>query len=326
MPDLFHRFQPVQVLVAGDLMLDEYLTGAVHRISPEAPVPVVDVNDRKYVAGGAANVAANVLSLGAQVRLIGVCGRDRAGEILRELLAAAGIDTTTLVTCPDRPTTSKIRVMAGQQQIVRVDSEDRSALPPRHLAELQAHFAASLDACDICILSDYGKGAVSREFCRSALEQAQAREKRVLVDPKGLDYTKYAGCSLIKPNLKEAGHAANIAIDSEADLFAAGAKLLLQLPGTSVMVTRGPDGMTLFEPGEKPVTVVTVAQQVFDVVGAGDTAMAALAIALAAGLSMREAMRLANVAAGIAVGKHGTVAVTVEELLQHCEIPGYARV
>jgi D-beta-D-heptose 7-phosphate kinase/D-beta-D-heptose 1-phosphate adenosyltransferase len=183
-----------------------------------------------------------------------------------------------------------------------------------------------LDACDICILSDYGKGAVSREFCRSALEQAQAREKRVLVDPKGLDYTKYAGCSLIKPNLKEAGHAANIAIDSEADLFAAGAKLLLQLPGTSVMVTRGPDGMTLFEPGEKPVTVVTVAQQVFDVVGAGDTAMAALAIALAAGLSMREAMRLANVAAGIAVGKHGTVAVTVEELLQHCEIPGYARV
>jgi D-beta-D-heptose 7-phosphate kinase/D-beta-D-heptose 1-phosphate adenosyltransferase len=321
MQDLPNRFRSVQVLVAGDLMLDEYLTGTVRRISPEAPVPVVDVSDRKYVAGGAANVAANVLSLGAQVHLIGVCGQDRAGDVLRELLAGIGIDTSTLVLCPDRPTTSKIRVMAGQQQIVRVDTEDRSALPAAYRAELQANFAALLDTCDICIFSDYGKGAVSTEFCRSALAQAQARDRRVLVDPKGLDYTKYTGCSLIKPNLTEAGHAANIAIDSEAGLFEAGMKLLRQLPGSSVMVTRGPDGMTLFEPGEAPITVPTIAQQVFDVVGAGDTAMAALAIALAAGLSMREAMRLANVAAGIAVGKHGTVAVSLDELLQHCEIP-----
>jgi D-beta-D-heptose 7-phosphate kinase/D-beta-D-heptose 1-phosphate adenosyltransferase len=209
--------------------------------------------------------------------------------------------------------------MAGQQQIVRVDTEDRSALPASHRAELQARFTELLDACDICIFSDYGKGVVSSEFCRSALPQAQARNKRVLVDPKGLNYEKYTGCSLIKPNLKESGYAANITIDTEAALFEAGSKLLGQLPGSSIVVTRGPDGMTLFEPGEKPATVATVAQQVFDVVGAGDTAMAALAIALGAGLSMRESMRLANVAAGIAVGKHGTVAVTLEELLQHCE-------
>lgn len=320
MPDLSHHFQSLRVLVAGDLMLDEYLTGTVHRISPEAPVPVVDVSDRKYVAGGAANVAANVLSLGAQVRLIGVCGRDRPGEVLRELLAGNGIDTSTLVLCPERPTTSKIRVMAGQQQIVRVDTEDRSALPAAHRAELQARFIELLDACDICIFSDYGKGVISSEFCRSALTQAQARNRRVLVDPKGSDYTKYAGCSLIKPNLKEAGHAANIMIDSEATLFEAGSKLLGQLPGSSIVVTRGPDGMTLFEPGKKPATIATIAQQVFDVVGAGDTAMAALAIALGAGLSTRESMQVANVAAGIAVGKHGTVAVALNELLQHCDV------
>ena len=326
MQDLSNRFQSVQVLVAGDLMLDEYLTGTVHRISPEAPVPVVDVNDRRYVAGGAANVAVNVLSLGAQVRLIGVCGQDRAGDVLRELLAGDGIDTSSLVLCPERPTTSKIRVMAGQQQIVRVDTEDRSALPADCRAELLARFGRLLETCDICVFSDYGKGVVSSEFCRLALSQAQARNRRVLVDPKGLDYAKYTGCSLIKPNLKEAGHAANTAIDSESTLFEAGSKLLRQLPGSSVMVTRGPDGMTLFEPGERPVTVPTVAQQVFDVVGAGDTAMAALAIALAAGLSIRDAMRIANVAAGIAVGKPGTVAVTLEELLMHCEIPESVRV
>lgn len=325
MQDLSNRFRSIQVLVAGDLMLDEYLTGTVHRISPEAPVPVVDVSDRRYVTGGAANVAANVVSLGAEVRLVGVCGQDRAGDILRELLAGGGIDASNVVVCPERPTTSKIRVMAGQQQIVRVDTEDRSALAARHLSELQTNFAGLLDTCDICIFSDYGKGAVSSEFCRSALPEAQAKKKRVLVDPKGLDYTRYTGCSLIKPNLTEAGHAANIAIDSESALFEAGARILRQLPGSSVIVTRGPEGMTLFEPSERPITVSTVAQQVFDVVGAGDTAMAALAIALAAGLPMRESMRLANIAAGIAVGRHGTVAVTLDELLQHCEIPESVR-
>jgi rfaE bifunctional protein kinase chain/domain len=320
MNDLRSRFARTTVLVIGDLMLDEYLFGSVSRISPEAPVPILDVKKRRYVPGGAANVAANLRSLGAHVRLAGAVGEDAAGGMLRAALLTAGISDELFVPVSGRVTTAKTRVVAGQQQIVRFDSEERAPLDSASVELLQANVSAAAVACDACVLSDYGKGLLSAPFCAWLLEIARAQGLKVIVDPKGLDFSKYRGCSLITPNVKEASDASGILIESEQDLFQAGERLLSLLPGTSVLVTRGEKGMTLFRQSEPPLTVATVAQEVFDVVGAGDTAVATLSAALAAGLPVETATRLANVAAGLAVGRHGTVAVAVDELLGHAEV------
>jgi rfaE bifunctional protein kinase chain/domain len=186
-------------------------------------------------------------------------------------------------------------------------------------AALTEKIEALVSSVDVCVLSDYGKGVLTDRFCQAAIPRASEAGKQTIVDPKGADYTKYRGCGLITPNQKEAGEAAGMSIHGEEQLAKAGEWLLQRLPGSSVLVTRGPDGMTLFQPGHTPVTVATVAQQVFDVVGAGDTAVAALAVAMGGRLPMESAMRLGNFAAGVAVGKHGTVAVKWEELLVHPE-------
>lgn len=320
MNHLVPRFHRAVVLVAGDLMLDEYLFGTVSRVSPEAPVPVLDVKRRRYVPGGAANVAANVRSLGATARLAGICGNDTAGETLRRVLAEAGIGDEFVMRVDSRVTTSKTRVVAGQQQIVRFDHEERAPLNGALADLFEATLEKSLDGAGVCILSDYGKGLLSSAVCAQILKNANTRQIPVIVDPKGLDYSKYRGCSLITPNLKEAGEAAGIAIECEHDLGEAAKRILALLPGAAVLVTRGADGMTLFRENHVPLTIATVAQEVFDVVGAGDTVVAALGVVLAAGLPLDTATRLANVAAGIAVGKHGTVAVTADELFSHAEI------
>lgn len=317
--DFERALSRVRVLVAGDVMLDEYLMGAVSRISPEAPVPVVDVKGRRYVPGGAGNVAANVASLGATVTLLGVCGTDRNAELLDQVLREAGIHRRELVPCATHPTVSKTRVIAGQQQIVRFDCEDRSPYAERVTSELEERFSAITSSVDVCVFSDYGKGVLTDRFCRAAIRRAREGDKQTIVDPKGPDYSKYEGCGVITPNLKEAGQAAGLNIEGENDLTRAGEWLLQHLPGSSVLVTRGPDGMTLFQPGHAPITVATVAQQVFDVVGAGDTAVAALAVAIGGRLPIEQAMRLGNFAAGVAVGKHGTVAVQWQELMAQPE-------
>jgi len=309
----------IRVLVTGDVMLDEYLLGEVSRISPEAPVPVVDVKGRRYVAGGAGNVAANVASLGATVTLLGVCGTDRNAELLEQVLREAGVQRGELVRCSSHPTISKTRVIAGQQQIVRFDCEDRRPYDDSVTSELTSTFAGLVSSVDVCVFSDYGKGVLTNGFCKAAIPLANEQGKQTIVDPKGADYGKYRGCRIITPNQKEAGHAAGLTIDSEEQLVKAGRRLLEQLPGSSVLVTRGPHGMTLFQPGRAPVTIATVAQQVFDVVGAGDTALAAVAVAIGRQLPMESAMRLGNFAAGVAVGKHGTVAVRWQELAEHPE-------
>jgi D-beta-D-heptose 7-phosphate kinase/D-beta-D-heptose 1-phosphate adenosyltransferase len=317
--DLKEALSAVRVLVVGDAMLDEYLFGAVSRISPEAPVPVVDVKGRRYVAGGAGNVAANVASLGATVTLLGAYGADRNADLLDHVLAEADVHRCEMIRCPAHPTISKTRVIAGQQQIVRFDCEDRTPYPESVIAALAEKFEMLITSADVCVFSDYGKGVLTDRFCQAAIARANKEGKQTIVDPKGADYAKYRGCRLITPNQREAGEAAGLAIDSEEQLAKAGERLLQQLPGSSVLVTRGPDGMTLFQPGCTPVTVATVAQQVFDVVGAGDTAVAALAVAMGGRLPMESAMRLGNFAAGIAVGQHGTVAVKWEDLLVHPE-------
>jgi D-beta-D-heptose 7-phosphate kinase / D-beta-D-heptose 1-phosphate adenosyltransferase len=320
MNNLRQQFVSARVLVIGDLMLDEYLLGAAGRISPEAPVPVVDVKQRRYVAGGAGNVAANIRSLGANVQLLGVWGDDGHARLLAGVLAKAQIDTSEVFTSQRRPTTCKTRVIAGQQQIVRFDTETRSPLNADERDILADSFIRALGRCDVCVFSDYGKGVLSAEFCGQQIAAAVKAGKRVIVDPKAADFTKYRGCSLITPNLKEAALAAGFGDDSDGHLFAIGARLLGQLPGASVLITCGADGMALFGPGKAPFSVPAVAREVFDVVGAGDTAVAALAVGLAANLSVELSTCLANVAAGIAVGKSGTVAVSLDELLAHAEL------
>jgi D-beta-D-heptose 7-phosphate kinase/D-beta-D-heptose 1-phosphate adenosyltransferase len=320
MNHLVPRFRRAAVLVAGDLMLDEYLFGTVNRVSPEAPVPVLDVKRRRYVPGGAANVAANVRSLGAAVRLAGICGNDAAGETLRRVLAESDICDEFVLRVDDRATTTKTRVVAGQQQIVRFDHEERTPLDGALANSFETNIEKGLSGAGVCILSDYGKGLLSPAICGEILKKANARQIPVIVDPKGLDYLKYRGCSLITPNLKEAGEAAGIAIECERDLYKAGTRILAMLPGAAVLVTRGADGMTLFREGHDPLTIATVAKEVFDVVGAGDTVVATVGVAVAAGLPLEAATRMANVAAGISVGKHGTVAVTADELFSHVEV------
>ena len=320
MSSLRDLLSSARVLVVGDLMLDEYLVGAVSRISPEAPVPIVDVKERRYVLGGAGNVAANVRALGGDVSVLGICGNDDAGGRLRSLFTSAGIRDDAVIGLNRRTTTCKTRVVAGQQQIVRFDSEERSPLDDKATECLRARFRTLLDQAEVCIFSDYGKGVLSHQFCVSEIQFARKRDRRVIVDPKGLDFTKYRNCTLITPNIKETAQAGGVVIESDDQLNAAGKRILELLPGSAVLVTRGPEGMTLFRLGEGPFSIPTVAREVFDVVGAGDTVVAALAVSLAAGLPLEVCTQVANVAAGIAVGRHGTVAVSIDDLLSHPEI------
>ena len=309
--DLIGRIAGRRILVLGDLMLDEYLWGDVRRISPEAPIPIVAVKRRSCAPGGAANAAANVASLGGVVRLAGVVGGDPAGHRLREVLSARGIAIDGVRADPGRITTAKTRVVAHHQHVVRVDEEQTSPLDSATEDALLAWAEVELPRADACILSDYGKGVVSRRVAERFIQMARSAGKPIVVDPKGIDFAKYRGATLVKPNFDEARLAAG---DPHADLAAVSRHLLGLLEGCAVLVTRGADGMTLFRRDEPPFTIASTAREVFDVTGAGDTVAAVLALALAAGASPTEAAVLANVAAGIVVAKVGAAQPTREEL------------
>ena len=305
-----------RLLVVGDVMLDEYLIGSVTRVSPEAPVPIVEIRSTEHVAGGAGNVAANVASLGSAVKLLAVTGRDNAADRLRAALRNAGVDIEGTLIQADGPTTCKTRVIAGQQQIVRFDVEDRTCFDSAVQASLLRRFDELLAESDLCIISDYGKGVISDQFCAEAISRGNRFDKPVIVDPKGIRFEKYLGCTLVTPNQKEAIAAAGgVELEGDAAVIVAGRHLLARLPGSAVLVTRGSEGMTLFRCDASPLTIPTEAQTVYDVVGAGDTAVATLGVAMAAGLSLEIAISLANIAAGVAVGKRGTVAVTANEIM-----------
>lgn len=315
MDNLSERFRAARILVVGDVMLDEYVIGAVSRISPEAPVPVLDVRSRYSSAGGAANVAMNVASLGATVYLAAITGNDSAGISLRQLLRARAVSHEYLVKDRERGTISKTRIIAGQQQICRIDHEERSDISPSLLDKLLNAIAEPLNLCNIVVLSDYAKGTLTAECCRQIILLASAAGKPVIVDPKSKDFRKYLGCTLITPNLHEASTAADMSIDTAESLNRAGHKLMAQLPAASILITRGPDGMALFQPGHPdPLAIPTEARKVFDVVGAGDTVVATLAVALAAEVPLPEAVQYANLAAGIVVEKPGTATLTFDEL------------
>jgi D-beta-D-heptose 7-phosphate kinase/D-beta-D-heptose 1-phosphate adenosyltransferase len=310
-------FERARVLVIGDVMVDRYYEGTVRRVSPEAPVPVVEVAGESQRLGGAANVAHNIRRLGAAVEICGVVGEDPEGRWLAADLAGAGIGVSGLVASPTRPTTLKCRVVAHRQQVVRFDRERTGQHAPEVRRRIAAFLASAWPRVDAVVVSDYGKGLVETTLMSRirALNRGRAR-RPVAVDPKSVHFDLYRGASVVTPNLGEALAAARVRGAAGEELVArAGAALLRRVPGAAILVTRGESGMTLFEAGRRPRHIPTVARQVFDVTGAGDTVIAVLATALATGATMAEAAGVANLAAGIVVGEFGTVPVTREQLL-----------
>ena len=302
------HFNNARVLVLGDIMLDRYWEGPTQRISPEAPVPVVKVEHITDRPGGAGNVALNIASLGAGARLAGSTGDDEKGDSLQAMLSGAGVDCI-FTRLSGAATTTKLRVISRHQQLIRLDFEEAPAAVPH--AAPAVDVAGLLEGCDALVLSDYAKGAMADP----AALIASARERRipVLVDPKGSDFSRYRGATLLTPNLHELETAVG-ACATEAELVRKGQQLMDQLALEALLVTRGEHGMTLLCPGQEEQHMPAIAREVFDVTGAGDTVVAVLAAGIAAGADLAQAAAMANIAAGIVVGKLGTAAVSAPEL------------
>ena len=303
-----------RVLVIGDVMADHYVFGKVERISPEAPIPVVHVDREEVKPGGAANVACNIAGLGGRVTLAGVIGADAMADTLRSLLREKGIDPSGLVKDPERPTIQKSRVIANHQQVVRVDREQRSALSATASEAFEFACLRAIEGCDAVLLSDYAKGTLSGPLCAAVIQRAKKLGKIVAADPKPANMAWFSGATVVTPNLGEAQAASGIVIDSDASAEKAGRLLMDRLKAASVLVTRGEHGMSLVQADGSATHIPTRAQEVFDVTGAGDTVIATLTLALAAGAPLPEASALANAAAGIVVGEIGVAVVTPAQL------------
>jgi D-glycero-beta-D-manno-heptose-7-phosphate kinase len=316
---IIKSFKDKNILIIGDIILDRYIFGKVSRISPEAPVPVVDVTRESFLLGGAANVANNIIALGGKVTVAGLMGNDRAGEALCELLTQSGISSDGLFT-DNRPTTVKSRVIAHNQQVVRFDREDRRKLEGSSLSKFLEYIRKALPGFDAIIISDYKKGVVTAALVKAVVKFAKPKNIFVAVDPKVGHFHLYKNVSIITPNLLEASQGSGIDIKDEESLHKAGNTLLARLSCTSVLITRGEEGMSLFERdgagGVRVTNIPTVAVKVFDVTGAGDTVIAAFTLAHAAGASLRDSAIISNHAAGIVVGEVGTAVATPETLIQ----------
>ena len=309
------QFRGKRLLVIGDVILDRYLWGRATRVSPEAPVLVVDVDREEFRLGGAANVAHNVASLGARPVLFGVCGTDLAAGALARLLGECGVDPEIgMVSDPARRTTVKTRIIAHHQQVLRADEETRDICSDSTRAHLIGSIEGGLDGADAVILSDYGKGVLSHSFLDALLPELARRGIPTAVDPKEEQFFRYKGVTVITPNVSEASQAWGRRIRNEADLTEAGFGLREKLGSRSVLITRGEDGMSLFEE-EGHTHIPTKAREVFDVTGAGDTVVATMGTALAARASLAEACVLANHAAGLVVAHLGTAAATADDLI-----------
>ena len=311
-----------RIIVTGDLMLDEWLWGRVRRISPEAPVPVVEVQSHSYTLGGAGNVASNLAALGANVAVVGIVGRDDAGARVLSLFKKLGVDTRNIARVANRPTTQKTRIVAHNQQVVRADRESSEALPER-VREVMCRSLAGFDGrADGVVISDYGKGAVDARLVRAA--RRHKHRPVVTGDPKPGNIDAFSGIDCIAPNTAEAEAASGIGIANDADLARAGADLVRRTKCKHVLITRGEHGMTLFSANARPFTIPAVARQVYDVSGAGDTVVSALTLALSAGASIEHAVALATLAAGVVVEKLGTATATPKEILSFAAHEGVA--
>jgi D-beta-D-heptose 7-phosphate kinase/D-beta-D-heptose 1-phosphate adenosyltransferase len=303
------------VVVVGDVMLDEFARGDVRRISPEAPVPVLEVTSRALALGGAANAAANVASLGGKATLIGIVGDDSGARSVVSLLGERGI-ASSLVTEHGRPTTHKTRFVARGQQIVRIDQESREAPTDDTRRRLVDAVLEAAETADAFILSDYAKGAIDADLTAALVAAAKKKSVAVVADPKHRDLRIYRGVSVVTPNHGELELAVGRPLTTDEDFVRAANDVVPLLDGGALLATRGADGMTLFEPGAKPFHVKAAAKSVFDVTGAGDTVVATLAIALAGGAAMHDAVTAASAAAGVVVSKVGTASVSPAELAQ----------
>ncbi|MBN2417227.1 D-glycero-beta-D-manno-heptose-7-phosphate kinase [bacterium] len=311
---LFSAFQEKTILVVGDVMLDSYLWGRVSRISPEAPVPVVDIQKESHCLGGAANVAFNIASLGAAAIPVGIIGDDPQGRVLAALFSEQGFADGGLITAPGRPTTVKTRIIAHNQQVVRTDRESTDAIPATAVSQVIDTVRHFLNEADAVVIEDYNKGMLTPDLIGGIIGMAAEAAVPVLVDPKFDNFFRYRGVTLFKPNRKEAADRLGMKLETRRDADLAGKRLLDELACGAVLITLGEEGMSLYEAGKQPVHIPTRAQTVHDVSGAGDTVIAVMSLAISAGATFREAAVIANQAAGIVCEEVGIVPVNRESL------------
>lgn len=309
-----HQLSGWRILVVGDLMLDQWMWGRVSRISPEAPVPVVDVNRVTYTPGGAANVVGNLLSLGCQVTVAGLIGGDDTGQRLRSLLEAAGAQTDGLVVSPQRRTTVKTRIIAHSQQVVRVDQEDRSPFSPAEATPLKAWLDAHIQGFDGVFLSDYDKGLFTSPALTDFWPTLYPRKPKVVAGPKPSNLDVFRGVNCLTLNASEASTATGISLEYPEHVALAGRELLKRCQARHVLITQGEHGMTFFSHEQKPISEQAFATEVFDVSGAGDTVLTVMGLGLVAGLSHFSCVKLASHAAAVVVRKLGTATVTTQEI------------
>lgn len=311
------RFEGKNIIVIGDVMLDHFIKGSVSRISPEAPVPVVNVEDESYVAGGAGNVAVNLAVLGAKPVIISVIGHDAKGNVLSHFLEKQGVDTSKMITDEHRPTTQKVRIIAERQQVVRVDRESKAKISPDVAKTCMKHFKQALKTAKGVVMSDYGKGMLSDDNIQEIIDMCRAKNVPVCVDPKIDNFLKYKHITCMTPNTKEAWEGMGLPAKKEdSAIIDLGKKILKTLQAQSILITRSAEGMSLFERGKNTevTTIRATAKEVFDVTGAGDTVISVLTLALACNATLKDAAYIANQAAGIVVAKLGTATVTREEI------------
>lgn len=310
------NFHKGKILVIGDLMVDEFIWGKVRRISPEAPVPIVEVVSQSYGLGGAANVVNNIYSLEGKVSVVGIVGDDAMGQILLNQLHERNISTAGIIIDKTRPTTLKTRIIAHNQQVVRVDREKTNAVDEFITARMIEYVEQQIDNVSAIIIEDYGKGVITPSLLKEVIQLAHQKGKLVTVDPKTDHFLYYKGVDVITPNTDEAGAMLGVTIKNEKELLSVGKRMVEMLGGTSVLITRGEQGMSLFEKDGSVTHLPTTAREVYDVCGAGDTVIATLTLVLAVGGSIKEAAFLSNYAAGIVVGKVGVATVSKQELIQ----------
>ena len=311
---IISRFKDKNILVIGDIILDHYIWGKVNRISPEAPVPVVEVTRESFLLGGAANVAYNIVSLGGKASVIGINGQDIAGEALMNILMQRGVNCDGIFT-ENRPTTVKTRVIAHNQQVVRFDREDKKYVDGKILKGILKYINSVILKYDAVIVSDYKKGMISPELVKDIVKKTKPKGTFIAVDPKVGHFNFYKGVSLITPNVMEASIGSNVEIKDDKTLLKAGKSLMKKLSCKAVLITRGEQGMSLFQK-EKVSHIPTVARKVYDVTGAGDTVISAFTLAYASGANMEESTVIANHAAGIVVGEVGTAVTTADQVME----------
>lgn len=305
-------FSSSKILIVGDIMLDKYYFGSVDRISPEAPVPIVNIKEEDSRLGGASNVANNISSLGGQVMLCGAVGHDFFGKEIERMARKKNITLTLHKT--SHPTITKARIIGGKQQIVRLDYEEKIILTESEQAEIRHTIQNILPEYDLLVISDYGKGFISEELCRFMITEAKRWQKMVIIDPKGKNWDKYTGADIVTPNVKELSEIVGYPVTNEDETIEKAALEIIRTKKlSSLLVTRSEKGMSLIN-NLQSIHIPTHSEEVFDVSGAGDTVVAALSICLAARLDIKEAMKIANIAAGVVVKKIGTATLTIQEL------------